>query len=137
MSELLKPEEIIEELKEDLRVGSILVANLTDQCRELEAQLTKAHSPSQKEDRPDREKIEKLKGMIKSITTMASDRDKWSEMFDIIDQISALFPDIEQAERERILNQMELEQCDPTVMAYHNDYYWLDKDVWQALKEQK
>ncbi len=34
-------QEIIEELKEDLRVGSILVANLTDQCRELEAQLAK------------------------------------------------------------------------------------------------
>ena len=38
-------------------------------------------------------------------------------------------------ERERILNQMELERCDPDVMTYFEDFYWLPKSVWQALKE--
>ena len=36
---------------------------------------------------------------------------------------------------EEILNQMALERCDPDVMAYFEDYYWLPKSVWQALKE--
>ncbi len=36
----MTPEEI-KELQEDLRVGGILIAKLTDQCRELEAQLAK------------------------------------------------------------------------------------------------
>ncbi len=33
-----------------------------------------------------------------------------------------------------ILNQMALERCDPDVMAYFEDYYWLSKSVWQAPK---
>lgn len=37
-------------------------------------------------------------------------------------------------ERDRILDQMELERCDPTVMAWFEDYYWLPVDVWQSLK---
>ena len=95
-----------------------------------------------KANRPEREKIaEKLY----SFNTPAYNRRAWGLVpeaerkiyYNEAGQIAALFPDIEQAERERILNQMELEQCDPTVMAYHNDYYWLDKDVWQALKEEK
>ena len=40
-------------------------------------------------------------------------------------------------ERERILNQMALERCDPDVMAYFEDYYYLPKSIWQALKEEK
>ena len=44
MSELTAGE--IKELKEELRVGSILIAKLTDQCRELEDQLAKSPSRS-------------------------------------------------------------------------------------------
>jgi len=72
-------------------------------------------------------------------------------------EIEALIPDIERVsiqitedllahqkekieeakkqERERILNQMEPERCDPDVMPYFEDYYWLPESVWQALKE--
>jgi len=35
---------------------------------------------------------------------------------------------------EEILNQMVLERCDPDVMPYFEDYYWLPKSIWQALK---
>jgi len=41
----------------------------------------------------------------------------------------------QEAERERILNQMALERCDHDVMASFEDYYWFPKSVWQALKE--
>jgi hypothetical protein len=37
-------------------------------------------------------------------------------------------------ERERIFSKMQLEQCDPDVMAYFNDYYWIDEADWQALQ---
>ena len=35
-----------------------------------------------------------------------------------------------------ILNQMALEQCDTDTMPYFSDYYWLPKDIWQALQSQ-
>jgi len=35
-----------------------------------------------------------------------------------------------------ILNQMVLEQCDPDVMPYFTDYYWMFKETWQALQSQ-
>ena len=37
-------------------------------------------------------------------------------------------------ERERILNQMALERGDYDVGLCFEDYYWLPKDVWRALK---
>lgn len=53
----MAPEEI-KELQEDLRVGAILIAKLTDQCRELEAQLDQKARPFDKaQGKPDREKI--------------------------------------------------------------------------------
>lgn len=42
------------------------------------------------DDKELREKAQKLKGMIKGITATSADRDKWAEMFEIIDQILAL-----------------------------------------------
>lgn len=42
---------------------------------------------------------------------------------------------IRKEERERILSQMALERCDPDVMPYFEDYYYLPKSVWKALKE--
>ena len=50
--------------------------------------------------------------------------------------LSLLKPLIEQARQEGkgyILNQMALERCDPDVMPYFEDYYYLPKSVWQAL----
>ena len=38
---------------------------------------------------------------------------------------------------ERMLNQMALERCDPDVMPYFEDYYWLPKSVMQSLKKQE
>ena len=34
-----------------------------------------------------------------------------------------------------ILSQMELERCDPDVMAYFEDYYWIPKSVYQEFKQ--
>ena len=37
---------------------------------------------------------------------------------------------------EYIEKNMELERCDPDVMAYFTDFYWIPKDVWQdKIKE--
>ena len=32
---------------------------------------------------------------------------------------------------------MALERCDPDVMPYFEDYYWLPKSVWDALKDRE
>lgn len=52
-------------------------------------------------------------------------------------QRDALLLYIEQAKAEvvrEILDQMVVERCDPDVMAYFDDYYWIPKHIWQALK---
>ena len=33
-------------------------------------------------------------------------------------------------------NLMALERCDPDVMSYFKDYYWIPKHIWQELKKQ-
>lgn len=56
-----------------------------------------------------REKAQKLKGMIKGITTLSSDREKWAEMFEMIDQILALLqPKIEEARMQGMEGQSTL-----------------------------
>ena len=35
-----------------------------------------------------------------------------------------------------ILNSMAPERCDPDVMPYFTDYYWMPEDIWQALQAQ-
>ena len=36
---------------------------------------------------------------------------------------------------EWLESNMALERCDPDVMPYFTDYYWIPKDEWQALKK--
>ncbi len=42
---------------------------------------------------------------------------------------------------ERIFNKIEskmaIERCDPDVMPYFTDYYWMPIDIWQALKKRE
>ena len=57
-------------------------------------------------------------------------------------EICQLFDQQHEQERvesifKEISARMRLEQCDPQVMAYFNDYYWIDKDDWLALKRQE
>ena len=56
----------------------------------------------------------------------------WEDVAEILTQAAIL---IRAEVAEEILSQMALERCDPDVMAYFEDYYWLPKSVWQALKE--
>lgn len=51
------------------------------------------------------EKAQKLKGMIKDITTSADKREKWAEMFEIIDQLLALLQ-----QRQKPLDDEELRE---------------------------
>jgi len=53
------------------------------------------------------------------------------------DAYNAGYKDGAKGERERILNQMALERCDPDVMLYFEDYYYLPKSIWQALKDKE
>lgn len=36
---------------------------------------------------------------------------------------------------EEIVSKMALERCDPDVMAYFTDYYWIPRDVLEDLKQ--
>lgn len=55
----------------------------------------------------------------------------------IVDRTYVVDPLIEEAKREvarEILDQMSLERCDPAVMPYFEDYYWLSKSIWLSLE---
>ena len=36
---------------------------------------------------------------------------------------------------KEIESQMAIERCDPEVMPYFTDYFWMPVDVWQSLKD--
>ena len=54
-------------------------------------------------------------------------------------QLTHCEPLIRVDERAMTLKEVEdklvLERCDPDVMQYFNDYYWIDKGDWEALKK--
>jgi len=56
-----------------------------------------------------------------------------------IDQILPLITAQKAQARQELIgeidNRMTLEKCDPSTMAYFDDYYWIDKYDWQEIKE--
>jgi len=46
-------------------------------------------------------------------------------------QIIKAYPIIAEEIKRELEKSMALERCDPDVMPYFTDYYWLPKDVWQ------
>ena len=56
------------------------------------------------------------------------------DMVNYVVQLDALYNLIYEQGRRDVLDKMELERCDPDVMPYFEDYYWLQESEWQSLK---
>jgi len=104
------------------------------------------YCPKQKRlDRPDREKIARCyQEFIGKRRTQDEYKDylprytkpflfEW-ELFLLSKVIKDLTEQAKQEVAREILNQMVLERCDPDVMSYFEDYYWLPEYIYKELE---